>query len=420
MGGTNAGSGDEMIRRLETELKEKQTFCQEIFARAQAASRDLSDEDKTLVSEARGRMEVIKGQLDTIEDVSRVSHESSQRARQVGQAIDRMRGQRDATTNVEYRSAGSYILDMWQSAQGSRDATDRLEFFHRAAEHQKTPDNPGLIPDPIIGPVINFIDAARPLVSALGPQNLPGATWHRPVVTQHTAVGPQGSAGKLGTDEKAELVSQKLIIGRLTGEAKTYGGYVNVSRQNIDFSNPQVLDIIVQDLAAQYAIDTEAATGKELADGANGPTVSYDVSDPETAQQSVAAAVWEGAGKAYTAVRGQGRLLLVVAPDVLGAFGPLFAPYGPMNQQGTGFLASSFAQGIMGTISGVSVVMSTGLGEGEAFLLSSAALEVYEQRIGTLQVTEPSVLGVQIAYAGYFTSLLINKDAIIPLEGSGG
>jgi len=343
-----------------------------------------------------------------------VSYESDTRARQVGQAIESMRGR--ATTPVEYRSAGHYALDLWKSAQGSREATDRLDYFHRAAAHQTTADNLGVIPDPIVGEVINFIDSARPLVTALGPRPLPAATWYRPLVTQSTRVALQGTAG-LAADEKQELVSQQLKITRLTGTAKTYGGYVNVSRQNIDFSNPQIMDIIIQDLAAQYAIETEAATAQVVSDGSGDPS-EYDLSDPLAAQQSVAGAVWKAAGEAYKAVRGQGRLLLVCAPDVLGVFGPLFAPYGPMNQYGTGFLADNFAQGQMGTISGVSVIMSTGLADGEAFLLSTAAVEVYEQRVGTLQVTEPSVLGVQVAYAGYFEALEIKKEAIIPLEAA--
>ena len=62
--------------------------------------------------------------------------------------------------------------------------------------------------------------------------------------------------------------------------------------------------------------------------------------------------------------------------------------------------------------------MSAGLASGKAFLLSTAAIEVYEQRIGTLQVTEPSVLGVQVAYAGYFTPLVIDQAAIIPLTAT--
>ena len=79
-------------------------------------------------------------------------------------------------------------------------------------------------------------------------------------------------------------------------------------------------------------------------------------------------------------------------------------------------MAGNFGQGVMGSIAGVDVVMSAGLASGEAFLFSTAAIEVFEQRVGTLQATEPSVLGVQVAYAGYFTPLVIEDDAIVPLE----
>ena len=109
--------------------------------------------------------------------------------------------------------------------------------YTRAAAHQKTSDNLGMVPDPIIGDVVNFIDAARPAVSFLGPRDMPSATWYRPKVTQHTLVAVQGTAGA-AADEKSEL-SQKMTITRLTGNAVTYGGYVNVSRQDIDFSSPR-------------------------------------------------------------------------------------------------------------------------------------------------------------------------------------
>ena len=67
------------------------------------------------------------------------------------------------------------------------------------------------------------------------------------------------------------------------------------------------------------------------------------------------------------------------------------------------------------------VLVSAGLGGASTdygVLLSSAAIEVYEQRIGTLQVTEPSVLGVQVAYAGYFTPLVVHEAGIVPLVQS--
>ena len=58
-------------------------------------------------------------------------------------------------------------------ASAARRRSDRLDMYNRAAAHQTTADNPGLLPTQILGPVINFIDAARPLMTALGPRQLP-------------------------------------------------------------------------------------------------------------------------------------------------------------------------------------------------------------------------------------------------------
>lgn len=110
--------------------------------------------------------------------------------------------------------------------------------------------------------------------------------------------------------------------------------------------------------------------------------------------------------------------MIACSPDTLPTFADLFAPYGPFNQFGQGFEANRFGQGQMGVISGVATVMSAGLTTGQAFLYSTAAIEAYEQRIGTLQVVEPSVLGLQVAYAGYFSTLKIIDGGIVPLTAT--
>lgn len=412
MTGSNVHATGDMITRLETELREKRTFVNEVAARAQSGDRDLTENERELLTDARSRMVALKEQLDDLESVSKVTYESEQRARQVGQAIEQMRG--DAKKSpVEYRSAGAYALDLWRSANGSRDALDRLEIFSRAADHIRSTDEAGLIPDPIVGPVINFIDAARPIVRTLGVKPLQFETFYRPRVTQHTAVALQGTAGA-AADEKTELVSQKMVITRLTGNAKTYGGYVNLSKQVIDFSQPGVLDAVINDLAAQYSIDTEAATAQALATTTT-TAVGYGAT-PTGA--SINNAVWKAIATVYNAVKGQGQLVIAASPDTLPVLAQQFAPYGPFNQFGQGFEANRFGQGQMGVISGVPTVMSAGLSTGQAFLYSTAALEAYEQRIGTLQVVEPSVLGLQVAYAGYYATIKIIDGGIVPLTAT--
>ena len=404
-------ANDAMILRLEKELQERNSAAQGLIANANEGERDLNEAERETLSGIQTRMSQLQEQIDVLESSSKAAGETAERLKQIDLAITQTR--RAGTTEVEYRSAGEWALDSYKAHLGDRQAQERLEVYYRAAAHQTTGDNAGVVPDPIVGGVVNFIDAARPMVQAVGAQPLPSASWHRPKVTQHTSVDVQGSAGA-AADEKAELVSQKMTISRLTAEAVTYGGYVNVSRQNIDFSAPQVMQIIINDLASQYAIQTEAALGTEL-DASTATAVGYGAS-PTAA--TVRGAVWAAVADIYAVTKGQGRLVLAVAPDRLEVFGPLFPPIFGVTEEGEGLRAGNFASGDVGGISGIRTVMSAGLGTGKAFLFSTAAVEVFEQRVGTLQVTEPSVLGVQVAYAGYFTPLTIDDGGIIELTAS--
>lgn len=404
---------DAQIAQYQKEIEERSAFIQGTTANARDGERDLTPTEMELIKDSQKRIEAVEEQLAVLENAQGVQMRARKRADDLQRAMSNMRHEVDKG-DVEYRSAGAWMSDTIKAHQGDREALQRLDVYTRAAAHQKTTDNAGVVPDPVLGPVINFIDDSRPLVSAIGPRDIPSGTFYRPRVTQGTVVDLQGAAGVLGTDEKVELDSQKMTITRLTGTVKTYGGYVNVSRQNIDFSSPQIMDIVIQDLAARYAIKTEAAVGVELT-ASTTTAVGYGASPTAV---TVAAAIWTAAGTAYNITKGAGRIILAIAPDRLGVFGPLFAPVNPTNAQSPGFSAGNFGVGAMGQISGIPVVVSAGLTSGQAFLFSTAAIEVYEQRIGTLQATEPSVLGVQVAYAGYFTPLTIDDDAIIELTAT--
>jgi HK97 family phage major capsid protein len=405
---------DSMVSRLESEINDRTAFISGLVRSAEEAQRDMTDAEMDLVKGARSRVDELKIQLDTLYDTRQVTEAAAKRATEVNSALEEVRGR--ATTTVQYRSAGSYVLDQWKGATGDRDAAARVEAYIRAADHQKTSDNPGIVPDPIIGPLINFIDESRPLVSFFGTQPVSSPTFYRPKVTQHTAVGIQGTAGSGGANEKTELESQKMTISRLTGHVDTYGGYVNVSKQNIDFSNPSIIDTVVNDLAGQYAIETEAVFAAAVAAAATG-TAGYGLASAAS-QTSIAKAIWTATGTVFGKTKGKGRLFIAVSPTVLQLFGPLFQPYNAQNSQSAGLSAANYGTGVLGTISGLPVILSAGLGAGKAYLGSTAAVEAYEQRIGTLQATEPSVLGLQIAYAGYFGTVTVESGAVVELTAA--
>jgi hypothetical protein len=365
-----------------------------LVEQAQAEGRDLTTQEMELLERSRERLSAIGSQLDPLRDTVRIARESAERSRSIAQEIERVRS--GAPGPIEYRTAGEFVLDYWRAGLGIDEAQERIALFYRAAQHQTTADNPGLLPEQILAPIVSAVDAARPLVNAFGPRNLPGGSWSRPKVTQHTAVAKQAG-------EKTELTSRKMTITKLPVAPDTFGGYVNVSRQDIDWTNPAIMDLVIADLAAQYAIETENEFADDLIAAA---TAQAALPAAPTAAQ-VSAALWAAAGVVYAAVKGQGALVLGVSPKNLGLIGPLFAPVNPTNSQSSGFNAAAFGQGVMGAVSGIVVVMSAGLADTDILVASTAAAEIYEDRIGALQVVEPSVLGVQVAYAGYFADLTI-------------
>jgi hypothetical protein len=401
---------DSMILRLEKELAEKTAFIEGIVSGAQDGDRDLTDNEKELTVGARSRIQDVEQQLELLYENRTRTIAARERADQVGREMAKLRHDADQGP-VTYATAGAYLMDTWRAHIGDRSAADRIEYFERAAAHQKTSDNLGIVPDPIVGDVVNFIDGSRPLVTMLGTAPMTTATWYRPKVTQHTTVAKQGASGA-AADEKTELTSQKMTITRLTGTATTYGGYVNVSRQDIDFSSPNALDTVVNDLSAVYAVQTEATVGALLATlgttselpGATGSTKT--VAD-------LANSLLTGLATIYGIVKGVGRYFLAVSPDKVGVWAPLFAPVN-VNPVAPGMELPTFGNGIFGYPLGIPLVVSAGLPAGTiGVLTATSAVECFEQRVGQLQTIEPSVLGVQVAYAGYFTPVTIESTAAV-------
>jgi HK97 family phage major capsid protein len=389
------GATDALLARYQGEIEERSSFIDGLVEGATKEGRDLTEQEMDLLTRTRERITKINEQVGPLQEAAKIASDSRRRTAEIAKQFQDARDP-DAPKQMEYRSAGAYICDVWRSGLGNGEAKQRLELFNRAAAHQTTSDNPGLLPEQILGPVVNFVDQSRPLVLALGPRQLPSGSWSRPRVSQHTSTGAQ-------TGEKTELVSQKMVIDKIPVSAQTIGGYVNVSRQDIDWTQPSIMDLIINDLAGQYSIDTETeACGELTAAAPAGPTI------PATpTADDIVGALWGAAATVIAATAGQGRIFAVAPPELMGVIGPLFPPVNPQNAQSSGLSPSGLASGLAGSIAGIPVYVSNGMATNTILVLSSAAAEVYEDRIGALQVVEPSVLGVQVAYAGYFASLVI-------------
>ena len=161
------------------------------------------------------------------------------------------------------------------------------------------------------------------------------------------------------------------------------------------------MDIVIRDLAAQYAIKTEDVPSDALVAG--GTAATANLADRRRHRRP-ASRPRSGAPPARCTPPSKGRAgcSLAAPPHMLGQIGPAVRARQPdRTPSRRGSRPRTSGTGAVGSIAGIPLYVSAGIADNETlFVMSTAAAEVYEDRIGSLQVVEPSVLGVQVAYAG--------------------
>jgi HK97 family phage major capsid protein len=395
---------EDALADCEAKIQEAIRVKETVVGEARAQGRDITEAERGLLEQQTDQIKRYTAQASPYREHVALAAQSRARSEELSQALTLVR--RPDLAGFSYRSAGHYVLDNVRAIRGDREAGDRIEHYNRVAAHQTTTNAAGVVPQEVVGGVINFIDSARPLVTALGVRQLEGGpNFFRPRVTTHTVVGKQSA-------EKAEFASQAMVLDKLTATVDTYGGYVNVSRQIIDWSSPSIMDIVVGDLAAQYAIQTETAAAAQFSAAATAGTV---IPTGATSADAIASAVWAAVGAIYTAIPIGGQIVGIASPAMLSVIGPAFAPVNPANSQSTGFTAANFGSGLMGSIGGVPIYVSPRLTGSQLLVMHPSAAEVYDQQIGMLSVVEPSVGGVQVAYMGYFSALTVAAGGIIKI-----
>lgn len=386
------------LDRLNEQFDEIKGGIDTLVDRAAEEGRDVTTAEQTQVDRDQTRMTELTA---AIEHYSALEETSTR----VGALRGRAGAPRQLTTKVteptyevarEFPTVGHYAVTVHR-AQVYRDpeavaALERLGKFlevNRApgvTQHQKTTDNPGLIPRPILGPVINDIDSARPFISSITGQPLPAGQFDRPVITQHVAVGIQDA-------EKDRTQSQKMTIGKLPVTATTYAGHVNVSRQDVKWSNPQILSILYQDFADVYAQETNADAA---ADFFASVTNFIGIDDGDFTGQTLYSLIYTAAAAGLAP--GKANQLpdtLWVAPDVWGELGSMLTPMGaPM------FPSLSPGQ-TTGNALNLRLVVDANFPLQQFVLGQSRYVEWYEDVDGLMQVGEPDVLGQLVGYAGY-------------------
>lgn len=402
-----------VLERLHEQREQQVQFIDHLLAEVDEAGRDLVEAERQNLETARARLGALDDQIKPLAEFEALRESNVElpapTGRRSGGGRTEPRSMAAAPLTDSYPSVGHFLADYCASLSGIRGqdpdpaAVARMAAVRETiqlAAHQTTKETPGLLPTPIVGPVLDLIDARRPLISSLGPRNMagiPGLTFHRPKVTQHTRSGPQGTAGKSPDDEKKDLPSQPMKVDPVAFTKVTHGGWVNVSRQDIDWTSPEAWNILTRDLANVYGLSTEAAVATAMAAAV---TQTEDI-DPDATEplKAWAAALYKAAAKVYA---GCSRL-----PDMIWVSVDMWATVGAVVDQARLIFPPGAGPGrselrtFEGNMFALPRVVVPSYPKETAILGVSELYEVYEERIGLLQAIEPKVLGVELAYGGY-------------------
>ena len=278
-----------------------------------------------------------------------------------------------------------------------------------AAPDVLTSDIPGVLPLPIVQPVYNNFIGRRPVIDAIGAKAMPqgGKVFIRPEVTTHTSIGVQSTENTALTQGTFVVTDNQVTKG-------TYGGYVTLSEQSIDWSTPEIISLVLDDMGRIYANETDNVAADNLRIGAtvtsNFANASLD--DPATW------AAWV-AGAAATILSGSNGNLpthMFLSPTIwqklLGlsdtADRPLFPQVGPMNAFGN--LAPGQANG---NAFGLSVVVDRNFTETTLIVGDATGYEIFEQQKGAISIDVPSTLSRTIAFRGYFATLMMDETKFV-------
>jgi HK97 family phage prohead protease len=293
--------------------------------------------------------------------------------------------------------------------KGGHEFAQMQDNIRAAAPDVITTDTPGILPTPILAPVYNNFRGLRPVVDAIGAKAMPGGgkIFIRPEVTTHTSMAVQSA-------ENAALQSGTFVVYNNQVTKNTYGGYVTISEQDLDWTDPAVLSLVLDDMARIYANQTDDVAADALVAGATTTAVLSDAN--LLLADKVVAFVYDAAATILSASNGNLPTHLFVSSDVFASLGklsdsslrPLFPQVGPMNAYG------SMSPGSVESVAfGLRVVVDRNFAAKTMVVGDASGFEIFEQPKGAISIDNPSTLSRTIAFRGYFATLMIDNTKFV-------
>jgi hypothetical protein len=279
------------------------------------------------------------------------------------------------------------------------------------APYINTESTPGILPEIITGSVYDSLNPIRPFVSAIGTRAMPtaGATFRRPKITTRPVVAQQ--AAQFDTLNASTVEVSNSDISKLS-----FGTYVTVSEQDLDWSDPASIDIILNQLAIAYG----QATDNYAVDTCYGAIVQNEPVADNTDPEDWIGAIY-GAAKQISQSSNYLPTHMIVDPNAWSIVGKLTSTTGnpifPMNApiNGIGTLPGG-ATSWNGNPLGLTLVVDKNLPSGACFVGHlagpAAGFEFYEQQKGAISVEVPATLGRTIAFRGYAAAFMADATKL--------
>ena len=309
--------------------------------------------------------------------------------------------------NFKLPSAGEWIS---AQLQGGTYAAQFNANIRAAAPDVTTADLDGILPLPIVAPIYSGIQGLRPVVDAIGARAMPqsGKIFIIPKITTHTSIGgPQ--------TQNTTITAGQYVVDDIQVTKDIYGGYVEVSEASIDWSSPEVLNGLLEDMAKKYALATDNAAADALLSGTSQTTGNVATTDPADWLAKIYACA--------NTILANGNYLpdhLFVSGDVFAQLGslsdtadrPLFPQVGPMNAFGSMDASSREA-----VVFGLRLVVDTNFAAKTTIVGAAAtgAFRCYETQKGAISIDNVSQLSKTIAFRGYFAPKMIDAGQFMKI-----
>ena len=320
----------------------------------------------------------------------------------------------DMPTPGEYLAAmhigGDTLVNVANAAKAAY--AKRQTALQAAAGDILTTDTPGLLPVPVLGPLFQDLNFVRPVVTAFGARAMPptpSKTFIRPTITTHTSAATQ--------TENSAVSATTMVIASNTVTKTTVAGQVTITQQDMDFTDPASMNLILNDLAGEYMIKTDDIAADALVAGktASGSTWTVTAGDPTSLINSLYDAAREIAEDSNFF-----PTHLCVSPDVWEKLGAqLDSSKRPVLGYTTDGVVGQNSLGRVGgmgynnmNVMGLQLVVDNNFASGTMLVVYAPGFEIYEAQQGVLSIANPSTLSRTFSYYGYFSTFVAKSFMI--------